>query len=83
MSMRRWEQIKRYLHFVDNERTLASTHGIIHNVELAVNGKPIPRQDGHPEIGATGNLVLKLASVIPQNVHTRQADRQTDRQTDR
>ncbi|CAL4126748.1 unnamed protein product [Meganyctiphanes norvegica] len=131
MRMRRWEKIKHFLHFSDNEKViekgqpgydriykirplldllnskfneidlpehvscdemiipyagtrgprqyvkgkpnpwgfkvwcLADTHGVIHNVDLCV--EPTPAQDGHPDIGSTGNLVLKLCSIVPRH----------------
>ena len=44
---------------------LADTHGCIYNVDICVGATE--KQDGHPDIGSTGNIVLKLASIIPDN----------------
>ncbi|XP_051948260.1 piggyBac transposable element-derived protein 2-like [Xyrauchen texanus] len=101
MSVNRWETIKRYLHFSNNENHIpAGQPGhdalfkirplltalkksfntvpmhemlcadeqivpIIHNFEVYTG--TITRAEGKPDIGASGNIVLKLCSVIPTN----------------
>ncbi|KAL2098379.1 hypothetical protein ACEWY4_007586 [Coilia grayii] len=45
---------------------LADQHGIVHNFELYTGCiQPCP---GHPDIGASGNIVLSLTSNIPTNM---------------
>ena len=46
---------------------LADTHGVIYRTDICTGA--IPVQDGHPDIGPTGNLVLKMASHIPDAGH--------------
>ncbi|XP_041920584.1 piggyBac transposable element-derived protein 2-like [Alosa sapidissima] len=45
---------------------LADQHGIVHNFEFYTGA--VPAADGMPDIGASGNVVLRLASVIPPNM---------------
>ena len=42
---------------------LADTYGMIYNVDICVGATK--QQDGHPDIGATGNIVLQLCKIIP------------------
>lgn len=44
---------------------LADCHGIIYNFEVYTG--TITQAEGKPDIGASGNIVLKLCSVIPTN----------------
>lgn len=45
---------------------LADQHGIVYNFD--VYSGQIPAQHGFPNIGTSGNIVLQLASIIPENV---------------
>ena len=46
---------------------LADTTGIVYNLDICVGSTP--RQIGYPDIGSTGNLVLKMASLIPNDMN--------------
>ncbi|CAL4160674.1 unnamed protein product [Meganyctiphanes norvegica] len=46
---------------------LADNHGVIYNIELCTKATPV--QDGHPDIKSKGNLVLKLAKIIPHHAN--------------
>ena len=45
--------------------TLCDSKGIVYNVDIACGASP--QQPGFPDIGSTGNMVLKLCSIIPVN----------------
>ena len=47
---------------------LADTHGIIYNIDICQGATQ--KQDDHPDIGSTGNLVLKLSKLIPDNINS-------------
>lgn len=45
---------------------LADQHGIVHNFEFYTGSVPVPEEVS--DIGASGNVVLRLASVIPPHM---------------
>ena len=46
---------------------LANSEGVVYNIDIAT-GKT-PQQEGHPDIGSIGNLVLKLCTILPNNLN--------------
>ena len=47
--------------------TLADSFGVILNIDFCVG--PTPRVEPSPDIGSSSNIVLKLTSIIPDNMN--------------
>lgn len=45
---------------------LSDSNGVVYNFDIYSG--PILPVDGMPDIGASGNIVLKLVSIVPQNL---------------